>query len=68
MRTYQITQRPDYCTLNPASPLARGLMFGGFGLMGCAGSKQYFDSSAIRGHGAERIYRGGQHTARAVEQ
>ena len=58
MRTYPITQRPDYCLLNPVSPLARGLMFGGFGLMGCYGSNQHFDSGLGRNHGTLAGYSG----------
>ena len=58
MRTYQITQRPDYCTLNTASPLARGLGLGYFGCMGCSASTQYFDSSLNRTHSTFYGYSG----------
>jgi hypothetical protein len=59
MRSIQITQRPDYCTINPESPLACGLVFGGFGLMGCYGSNQYFDSSLLKNSGALNGYSSG---------
>ena len=56
----KLSQRPEWFTLNPESPLHRGLVFAGLGRVHGAGN--YFDSSPYRNHGTLTGYTGAGNT------